>query len=90
VASPIFNLKQDMERTAEQINKWIHMFTDVYDKDGKHYIPSDVKMNVWCYCETEEGFIENVTDKQIGIESLIAQKWILQSELDKLFEKLSN
>ena len=67
--------------TAEQINKHIDKFHDIYETP----IPEGNKVTVYCdNGEDEVGFLENVTADEMGIQALIAQKWILQSNLENL------
>jgi hypothetical protein len=66
--------------------KNLNKFTDIY-KDGKEVntIPKNVKLTIFCESTDEEGFVNNVTYNEIGLELLIAKKWILHSELEVLF-----
>jgi len=66
-------------------------FTDIYptDKnaDGTYWenkIPENVKLTVFCQGSNDEGFLINVTSDELGLEALIAQKWIIHSELETL------
>lgn len=66
-------------------------FTDIYPKDdaskGTHWenkIPENVKLTVYCKGANDEGFLINMTSDELGLEALIAQKWIIHSELEKL------
>lgn len=76
--------------TVEKINQFIGKFKEVYDEKGEEInpIPDNVKLTVYCdNDEDERGFLENVTSDKMGLEALIAQKWILQSELDELMKE---
>jgi hypothetical protein len=59
--------------------------TDIY-KDGSvvNPIPKNVKLTIFCEGSNEEGFITNLTSNEIGLELLIAKKWILHSELESI------
>ncbi len=66
-------------------------FTDIYPKDdaqkGTHWenkMPEKVKLTVYCKGTNDEGFLVNMTSDELGIQALIAQKWIIHSELEKL------
>ena len=66
-------------------------FTDIYPKDdapkGTHWenkMPEKVKLTVYCKGSNDEGFLINMTSEELGLEALIAQKWIIHSELEKL------
>ena len=60
-------------------------FTDIYS-EGKdeNKIPDNVKLTVFCKGSSDEGFLINVTSDELGLEALIAQKWIIHSELETL------
>ena len=61
-------------------------FTDIYPngKDEENKIPDGVKLTVYCKGSNEEGFLINLKSDELGLEALIAQKWIIHSELEKL------
>ena len=66
-------------------------FTDIYPKDDapkgmrwENKMPENVKLTVYCKGTNEEGFLINITSEELGLEALIAQKWIIHSELEKL------
>lgn len=66
-------------------------FTDIYPKeknaDGLHWenkMPENVKLTVYCEGSDDSGFLINMTSDELGLEALIAQKWIIHSELEKL------
>jgi len=61
-------------------------FTDIYPKDNKeeNKMPENVKLTVYCKGSNDEGFLINMTSDELGLEALIAQKWIIHSELEKL------
>lgn len=61
-------------------------FIDIYPKD-KNYankMPKDVKLTVYCEYPEETGFVINVKYDELGIQALIAKKWIIHSDLEKL------
>ena len=66
-------------------------FTDIYPKDKnadglcwKNKMPEKVKLTVYCKGTNDEGFLVNMTSDDLGLEALIAQKWIIHSELEAL------
>lgn len=61
-------------------------FIDIYpkDKNWENKMPENVKLTVYCKGTNEEGFLMNVTSDELGLEALIAQKWIVHSDLEKL------
>ena len=61
-------------------------FTDIYPKDKKeeNKMPENVKLTVYCKGTNDEGFLVNMTSDELGLEALIAQKWIIHSELEAL------
>ena len=68
-------------------------FTEIYPKDthGKELkwqndMPKGVKMTVFCKSNNDEGFLINMTSDELGLEALIAQKWIIHSELEELYQ----
>lgn len=72
--------------TAEQIQKHKANFTPIYDEAGNEInpIPQDKKVTVYCEGTNERGFIENTLGSKLGFHELIAQSWILHSDLKKL------
>lgn len=66
-------------------------FTDIYpdekSEDGlylENKIPDKVKLTVYCNGTNEDGFLVNKTSDDLGLQALIAKKWIIHSELEKL------
>jgi len=66
-------------------------FTDIYPKDKnadglrlENKMPEKVKLTVYCKGTNDEGFLVNMTSDELGLEALIAQKWIVHSELEAL------
>ena len=61
-------------------------FIDIYpkDKNWENKMPENIKLTVYCKGANEEGFLINMTSDELGLESLIAQKWIVHSDLEKL------
>jgi hypothetical protein len=60
---------------------------DIYDGAGSEInpIPENVKITVWISDGGDnEGFAVDVNRDDLGLEELIAKKWILQSDLDLL------
>lgn len=71
--------------------KNLDKFIDIYPKDKnadalrwENPMPEKVKLTVYCKGDNDEGFLINVTYDEIGLEELIAQKWIIHSELETL------
>jgi hypothetical protein len=81
-----------MDPKADQINRYISHFTEVYPKgQSPSYPPEDTKVTVWCDNDGDSrGFLWNVTDLEIGLEALIMKKWILQSDIEKLIQADAN
>ena len=72
-----------MEHTSEQIYEHIGKFSPI----GKAYlIPEGQKITFFCNSGdiATTGFAENTTYDELGLNALIVESWILQSELDKL------
>jgi hypothetical protein len=66
-------------------------FIDIYPKDKnanelrwENKMPEKVKLTVYCKGTNNEGFFMNMTSDELGLEALIAQKWIIHSELEVL------
>ena len=76
-----------MEWTAEQINVHIDKFLPIETNP----IPPNTLVTVWCKAEdlSDSGFADNITVEEMGLELLIAESWILQSDLDTLCENES-
>ena len=71
--------------TAEEIYEHKNKFYPCR-VDGNDTMPKGVKLTVWVdggNFETQ-GYLENVTTDELGLEALIAKSWIRQSELEKL------
>lgn len=66
-------------------------FTDIYS-EGKevNQIPDNVKLTVFCQGSNDEGFLINVTSDELGIEALIARKWIIHTELEEMIGEKTN
>jgi len=60
-------------------------FNSIYGPDGKE-MPDDKKLTIYCVCgdDSDDGFIINKTTDDMGIESLIAKKWIYHEELEEI------
>lgn len=70
---------------------YLDKFTDIYPKDKnadglclENKIPENVKLTVYCEGSEDSGFLINVTSEELGLEELIAKKWIIHSELEEL------
>jgi len=82
-------IKQNkIDLSAGNINRFKSHFIKIYNEDGKEVnpIPDDKRVTVWCDGGKMEhqGFAVNVTGKTIGLNVLIADSWIYQTELKKL------
>lgn len=87
-------MKEEIEddRVSRLCYEHLKSFVDIYPKDvnseGTHYhnkIPDNVKVTV--YCDDDDmtrGFLVNLYHNELGLEELIAKKWILHSDLEKL------
>lgn len=77
------------EPTTEQIHQHLSQFTEIW-KDGEEEnpIPEGVKVTVYCDGGSFDtrGYVWNVTDRELGLEALVARAWILQSDLEKLLQ----
>lgn len=78
-----------MEIPVIKIQKNLKHFTPIY-KDGKevNLIPDNTKVTVYCEGTNDSGFLTNVTNKECGLELLIAKSWILETDLRALVEKV--
>ena len=75
----------------QYLDKFKDVYDDVYDRCKKPNDPPDnVRLTIFCKSEKEEGFLINTTTKEAGLTLLIARKWILHSELEKLANKKIN
>jgi len=78
-------------KVPNQLQKALDKSTNIYNSecDEVNPIPKGVLVTVYCKGSSHEttGFIENVTKSELGLEELIARKWILQSDLDKLINQ---
>lgn len=77
------------ELSVEEISKHISKFNQIYDENGNEInpIPEGVKITVYCKSDQDEGFADNVTRAELGLNALIARSWILEDELRKLCEE---
>jgi hypothetical protein len=77
-----------MEWTAEQMYEHIDKFLSM-EADP---IPDGKKVTIWCNSGdlSTSGFVENTTFDELGLNAFISEKWILQSELDRLCRKSRN
>lgn len=78
-----------LDLTSEQIVKHLDKFTQIY-QDGKKInpIPDNVAVTVYCNGGDDSenvGFCCNCTTDEMGLELLIAKSWILEDELQELF-----
>ena len=77
-----YNKSDDVVRMCY---KYLHKFVDIYE-DGNHKneIPENIKVTIFCKSENKEGFLINILYDELGLEELIAKKWIIHSELENL------
>lgn len=79
------------DKVARVCYKHLSKFIDIYPNeksaDGLRWenkMPKNVKLTVYCKGTKNEGFLVNVTSDELGLEELIAKKWIIHSELESL------
>lgn len=85
-------LESEDAKSVSLCYKHLDKFVSIYPKDKsadglvyKNEIPENVKVTVYCNDDDgEEGFLINLTSDEIGLEVLIAEKWILHEELEAL------
>jgi len=66
----------------EELYNSLPRFTNIYiNGEEINPIPSDVKLTIFCSSDDEEGFLEDVTKQEAGLNLFIAKKWILQKDL---------
>lgn len=78
--------------SEEQDNKVFYLcyknldkFTNIYENGNEvNPIPENVKITIYCEHNEYDGFVFNTTSDKLGIQSLIAEKWILHSELEEI------
>lgn len=76
--------KKQIDLSAENINRFIDKFTEIYG-DAAAPIPDKRRVTVWCSNGMHiSGFAVNVNTSTIGLNALIAQRWILHTELVQL------
>lgn len=67
-----------------EIYKHLNMVTSIKEKEP----PKDKKITVFCDNGKEDiGFCENLFFDEIGINVFIAKKWILQEDLERIFNE---
>lgn len=64
----------------------IDKFEVIHDENGKKVnpMPEDKPITVYFQHEGEEGIEANVLASELGISAMLAKRWILQEELEKL------
>ena len=84
--------EQESVRICYQyLDKFKDIYDDVYYRCKKSNDPPDnVKLTIFYKSDKEEGFLINKTTKEASLKLLIAIKWILHSELEKLANKKIN
>lgn len=64
----------------------LNEFTEIYPEEGKEQrMPDKTKLTVFCKGSSEEGFFFNVYSDELGLEALIAFKWIDQLKFNRLY-----
>lgn len=88
---PYTEQDKENDRVVRLCYDHLDKFIDIYPKDKnadvlrwENKMPEKVKLTVYCKGSNEEGFLFNMTSEELGLEALIAQKWIVHSELEKL------
>ena len=75
----------------QNLDKFKDIYDDVYERcKSPNDPPDNVMLTIFCKSEKEEGFLINTTTKEAGITLLIARKWILHSELEKIAKQKIN
>lgn len=77
------------EYTTKQLIAAMPNFTQIWDETRNiesNPIPENVRVTVFCNGTNLEdrGFAENVLSSDLGLNALIAESWILQTDLDKI------
>jgi len=82
---PYTEQDKENDRIVRLCYQHLDKFTNIYT-DGKdeNKMPENVKLTVYCKGTNDEGFLVNMTSDELGLEALIAQKWIIHSELEAL------
>lgn len=77
--------KEITDKELMQIHKQLPFFKSIYE-NGKEVnpIPNGEKVTVYCESNEESGYVVNVLKEEMGLEELIAKKWILHSELENI------
>lgn len=71
----------------KNIKNYASKFTSIYEKEVEVApIPKDKVVTVFFKDKDCEYYIPDVMSEELGLEKLIAKKWILQSELDLLMK----
>ena len=82
---PYTDQDKENDRIVGLCYKYLDNFKNIYiDGKEENPIPKHVKLTVFCKSSDNEGFLINLEENQLGIEALIAKKWILHSELEKI------
>lgn len=75
------------EPSANYIDQFHDQFITIHDADFHEVNPIPEDQYVTVYCEGDRdniGYVWNVKGGELGLEALIARKWILQSKLEDL------
>ena len=79
--------EKENDRVVRICFNHLDKFTDIYpEKGNENKMPEGVKLTVYCDGGNidSEGFLINMMSDELGLEALIANKWIIHSELEKL------
>lgn len=77
--------KKEEQRKVVFAYSILDKFTEIYPKQGKEQrMPDNEKLTVYFKGTSEEGFLFNVSTNDLGLEALIAFKWIRQRDFNYL------
>lgn len=80
-------MKTSNDYPAKTIAKHLSAFTKIYENGEEvNPMPDNIKLCVYCEGKEDTGFICNATNKELGLEALIANSWIEEEKLLKLLQ----
>lgn len=71
-------------REMENVQICYNHLSEFKEIDFITEIPDNARVTVYCEGSTEKGFMINVMSSELGLNALIARKWILHEELERL------
>jgi len=78
-------IEHDVHEIFKYLDKFNRIYPDDVDEPGMDLPNDDTVMCVYCNNgHGEAGFVENTTTDELGLTALIAQRWILQEDLNQL------